>query len=186
MNKAKMSQYQERYAGHPAAVLGGGPSLPADMAKLPPGCLLIAVNNHAFRICEPDFMVYNDRPEDFPDLGAAIFACAGKVVRVSPDPTGDVLFDVDVWTGFYSSNLATWFACWMGCDPVILCGMDCYQGDVKYFHEYKDEPHLHYESDHYIRPWIEEAHNRCLHPERIRAMSGPLVGLFGQYEAVFA
>jgi hypothetical protein len=183
-----MSQYQDRFPGRPAAVLGGGPSLPADMARLPEGCLLIAVNYHAFHLCEPDFMVYNDRPEDHPYLSAAIFACAenaphARVTRVSPDPTSDVLFDVDVWTGFYSSQTAAWFAMWMGCDPIILCGIDCYQGDKKYFHEYVDGPHLHYESDHYIRPWVEEARARLPHPKRVRAMSGPLINLFGQYQA---
>lgn len=177
----RMSEYRDRYKGRPAAVLGGGPSLPGDMARLPKDCLLIAVNDHAFRICEPNFMVYNDRPIDFPDLGAAIYACPSTTIRVSPDPTSDVIFDVDVWIGFYSSNLATWFACWMGCDPVILCGMDCYQGERKYFHDYEDGPHLHYESDHYIRPWVEDARAMLPNPERVRAMSGPLVHVFGPY-----
>jgi hypothetical protein len=181
----KMSEMKDRFEGRPAAVLGGGPSLPADMERLPAGCLLIAVNNHAFHVCEPDFMVYNDRPVDHPDLGAAIYACAGKVTRVSSDPTSDVLFDVDVWTGFYSSNTATWFACWLGCDPVILCGMDCYQGEKKYFHEWTRMPGLvdfvNLPLEHHIRPWIEDSKNMCPHSERIRAMSGPLVSVFGAY-----
>ena len=181
-----MSEYRDRYKGRPAAVLGGGPSLPGDMARLPEGCVLIAVNNHAFHICKPDFMVYNDRPEDHPDLGAAIYAAAGKVTRVSPDPTSDIIFDVNVWTGFFSSNTAAWFGLWMGCDPVILCGMDCYQGEVKYFHEWTRTPGLveyhNHPLDFYIRPWVEEGRNLCPHPERLRAMSGPLVSIFGQYQ----
>jgi len=188
MQKAKMSQYRDRYAGRPAAVLGGGPSLPGDMEQLPPGCVLIGVNNHAFFVCEPNYMVYNDRPVDHPDLSAAIYACPKRVKRVSSDPTSDILFDVDVWTGFYSSNTATWFACWMGCNPVILCGMDCYQGDVKYFHEWTRVKNLveftNQPLEHHIRPWIEDAKNKCLHPERIRAMSGPLMNVFGRYETI--
>lgn len=177
--KIRMSEYRNRFEGRPAAVLGGGPSLPADMEKLPANCLLIAVNYHAFLLCEPEFMVYNDHPEQDPMLLAAVNGT--KAVRVSPEPTSDIQFDVDVWIGFFSSNTATWFACWLGCDPVILCGMDCYQGDRIYFHEYEDQPHFHHSSDHYIRPWEESARALLPHPERVRAMSGPLVQVFGQY-----
>lgn len=177
-----MSAYKDRYPGRPAAVLGGGPSLPADMAKLPPDCVLIAVNHHALLLCQPEFMVYNDHPDNFSELAAALKD--DRIIRVSPEPTSHIEFDVDVWTGFYSSNTAAWFALWMGCDPVILCGMDCYQGDRKYFHEYEDGPHLHYDSDHYIRPWVEDARARLPHPERVRVMSGPLVNLFGQYQVI--
>lgn len=181
MVKMLMSEFHDRFLGQPAAVLGGGPSLPDDMRRLPLGCLLIAVNHHAFHVCQPDFMVYNDHPTSTPELLAAVQSA--RAVRVSPDPTTDIVFDVDVWTGFYSSNTAAWFALWMGCNPVILCGMDCYQGDVKYFHPYQiDVPSLHYPLDHHLRPWIEDARHLCPYPERLKAMSGPLVKVFGQYE----
>ncbi len=177
--KAKMSEYRDRYKGRPAAVLGGGPSLPADMQKLPPGCLLIAVNYHAFHFCQPDFVVYNDQPEEHPEMLEIVRAA--KAIRVSSDPTSDIVFDVDVWTGFYSSNTAAWFALWMGCDPVILCGMDCYQGEQVYCHPTdRDVPTYHYPLEHHLRPWIEDGRN-LRGVERLRAVSGPLVGVFGQY-----
>lgn len=179
--RAKLSDYRDRYHGCPAAVLGGGPSLPGDMARLPQGCVLIAVNYHAEQICKPDFMVYNDHPESDPRLLAGVRQT--QAVRVSPDPTSDILFDVPVWTGHYSSNTATWFALWLGCDPVILCGMDCYQGERVYFHAYEhDYPVFHYPLENHIRPWIEEGRNRLPHVERVRAMSGPLVQVFGIYQ----
>ncbi len=180
--REKISAFRDRFSGRPAAVLGGGPSLPADLQSLPSDCLLIAVNYHAFLFCSPDFLVYNDQPESDPLLVAAVRDTTA--VRVSPEPTSDILFDVPVWTGSYSSNTAAWFALWMGCDPVILCGMDCYQGEVKYCHPYLDRPHFHYPLDFHLRPWVEEARALCPHPERLRAMSGPLVGVFGQYETV--
>lgn len=108
MAKMRMSEFRNRFAGQPAAVLGGGPSLPADMARLPKGCILIAVNHHAFRLCRPDFMVYNDHPGSSSELEAAVKAA--QAVRVSPEPTSDIAFDGEVWTGFYSSNTAAWFA----------------------------------------------------------------------------
>lgn len=178
-----MSEWKDRYQGRPAAVLGGGPSLFRDMAIIPSGSILIAVNYHAGFYYKPDFMVYNDQPGSTGFLALAVKWT--RAVKVSPEPTSDIEFDVPVWTGFYSSNTATWFALWLGCDPVILCGMDCYQGDVKYCHPYQhDEPNFHYGLDHHIRPWIEEARASCPHPERIRAASGPLVDVFGQYKAV--
>lgn len=182
--KIKMSALKDFYAGRPAGVLGGGPSLPMDMARLPKDCILIAVNYHAFHLCDPDFMVYNDQPDSDPVLFDAVRRPEGAV-RVSPDPTSDVIFDVDVWTGFYSSNTAAWLALWMGCSPVILCGMDCYQGDQVYFHEYNrayDPPCWHYPLESHLRPWKEDGKNLLPHVERLSAMSGPLVQVFGAYE----
>jgi hypothetical protein len=177
----EMSSLQDRYIGRPAAVLGGGPSLPDDFARLPERCVLIAVNYHAFHLCQPDFMVYNDQPESDPLLLEAV--CNRKATLVSSDPTSDIHFDVPVWTGFYSSNTAAWFALWMGCNPVILCGMDCYQGEAKYFHSYQhDVPVFHYPLDHHLRPWYEEGKARLPHVERLRAMSGPLAQIFGLYQ----
>ena len=178
--KELLSQYKDRYKGRPAAVLGGGPSLPDDMKRLPEDCVLIAVNYHAQYLCTPDFMVYNDHPESLdPELREAIQR--GGVKRVSSEPSSDIEFDVPIWTGFYSSNTATWFALWLGCDPVILCGMDCYQGERTYFHEYEDKPHFHYPLDHHIRVWIEEARNMLPGWQKVKAMSGPLVQVFGAY-----
>ncbi len=180
-----MSQYFDRYKGRPAAVLGGGPSLPDDMQKLPPGCVLIAVNYHAQLLCKPDFMVYNDHLEYVDEQLREAILC-GDVTRISSNPESDVEFDVDVWTGFYSSNTATWFASWCGCDPVILCGMDLYQAERAYFHDYEDQPQFHQPLEHHLQPWIEDARNLCRNPERIKAMSGPLVNVFGKYEPVYA
>lgn len=180
--KARMSEYRCRYAGRPAAVLGGGPSLAKDLRLLPADCLLIAVNYHALYYVQADYMVYNDHPASSPGLLAAVEST--KAVRVSPDPTSEIEFDVKVWTGFYSSNTAAWFALWMGCDPVILCGMDLWQGAVKYCHPYQhDEPNFHYSLEHHLRPWIEEGRTQLPHIERVRVASGPLIEVFGKYEA---
>ena len=180
MTNIKMSSLKNKYRYRTAAVLGGGPSLPSDIAKLPAGCLLIAVNYHAFYYCEPEFMVYNDTPETNPLQLKAVQE--HRAVHVSPEPTSDVVFDVDVWTGFFSSNTAAWFALWLGCDPVILCGMDCYQGPEKHcLPSTYTSPMFDLPLDFYTRPWEEDCRNSVPHPERLRAMSGPLVRLFGAY-----
>jgi len=182
MKKTKLSSLKDKYKGRAAAVLGGGPSLPSDIEKLPKDCLLIAVNYHAFYYCEPTYMVYNDTPETNPLQLQAVRE--HKAIHVSPEPTTDVEFDVpNVWTGFFSSNTAAWFALWMGCEPVILCGMDCYQGPVKHclpstYHS----PMFDYPLEFYIRPWVEDCKNSVPHPERLYAMSGPLVNVFQAYQ----
>jgi hypothetical protein len=180
MKKRLLSTMQDKYSGRPAAVLGGGPSLVADLQKLPADCLLIAVNYHAFYHCRPHFMVYNDQPESDPLLLDRVQNTGAA--RVSSDPSSDVIFDVEIWTGFYSSNTAAWFALWLGCDPVILCGMDCYQGPVKYCHPSdRDVPTHHYPLDHHLRPWREDGKNLLPHIERLRVASGPLVTIFPVY-----
>lgn len=181
MKTMLMSKLRDRHAGRPAAVLGGGPSLPGDLARVPAGAVLIAVNYHAFELVNADYMVYNDAPESDARLQAAVSTT--QAIRVSPDASSDVMFDVPVWTGFYSSNTAAWLALWMGCDPVILCGMDCYQGERVYFHEYShDCPVFHYPLDAHLRPWREEGRNLLPHVERLTVMSGPLAGIFRTYE----
>lgn len=180
--KLKMSELENFYRGRPAAVLGGGPSLPDDLKRIPKDALLIAVNYHAFKLVQADYMVYNDHLDSDPRLEEAVKNTTA--VRVSAGETSDIEFDVDVWTGFYSSNTAAWFALWMGCDPVILCGMDCYQGDRVYFHEYDhDCPTFHYPLEHHLQPWVEDGKHRLPHVERLKAASGPLASIFGTFQS---
>lgn len=178
--KIKMSELRDRFAGRPAVVFGGGPSLPEDLKRAPAEAIRIAVNYHAFKLVPCDFMVYNDDPKEDPRLMQAV--CELGTLRVSPHGSSDVVFDVPVWTGFLSSNTAAWLGLWMGCDPVILCGMDCYQGARTYFHESDwDCPAFHYPLEHYTRPWTEEGRHLLPHVERLRVMSGPLGRIFPLY-----
>lgn len=181
MTKLKMTQLKDAHKGIPAAILGGGPSMPEELKRVPAGAILIAVNYHALHYCQPDYMVYNDAPSTNPLQEQAV--AEHRTTHVSPDPSTDVEFDVDVWTGFYSSHTALWFADWLGCDPIILCGHDLYTGVVKHcppstYHS----PVFDYPLDWHLRPWLEEAKNRITRPESVRAMSGPLVQLFGAYQ----
>lgn len=186
MKKQKISEMRGMYAGRVAAVLGGGPSLPDDMRRVPSDALLIAVNYHGLYHCpeifgrDPDYLVYNDVPSTNPLMVQAVEE--HRVPLVSPEPTSDIEFDAPVWTGFFSSNTATWLALWMGCDPVILCGMDCYQGPVKHcapstYHS----PMFDMPLDFYTRPWVEEGLKLLPNVERVKVVSGPLVGVFGAY-----
>ena len=170
--------------GRPAAILGGGPSLPDDLARLPEDCYLIAVNDHALHHCKPDVMVFMDIPnaQILPDLAQAVETFHG--VKLSITPLSDIdLRGAHYWDGGFTSTLATWFALYLGCDPVILCGMDCYQGEVKYCHPRPDfyHPVFDFPLENHLKAWA-LAFENCPNPERIVAMSGPLQVLFGSYD----
>jgi hypothetical protein len=165
-----------------AAILGGGPSLPSDLRRLPSGCMLIAVNDHAFHHCAPDYLVYMDKPEEFPQLVDVMRSFKG--IKVSPHASSDITLPKgEWWDGGFTSTLATWFACWIGAKPVILCGMDCYQGEEKYCHSRPGfyHPVFDFPLENHLRAW-RFALKKCPNSQVIRAMSGPLVEVFGQYE----
>jgi hypothetical protein len=195
---------QNTHAGRPALILGGGPSLPADYERITtslravepsktkfcrstwrsnlPAPLHIAVNYHADMIGIPyDFIVYND----FPEHDRWMLECLQRTdaIKVSPEPSSDIDFgDVDVWTGNYSSCTATWFALWLGCDPVILLGHDLYQGEQKHCHpDERDPDWWHFPVDRHLRPWLEEAPHKLPHFERVFVASGPLQRIFPIY-----
>lgn len=189
MTTLLLSDLRNRWIGRPAAVLGGGPSLPGNLARVPDDALLIAVNYHAFYHCTPDYMVYLDDPLPEPEMMKVIRY--KNVIKVCPESEygGDVRMDVPYWRGNVSSTTATWLACWLGCDPVLLCGMDLYRGKQKHCHPPHKEapPAWSYPLDDHLRPWVEEAWAKLPHPQRVRVMSGPLTRVFPLYqEAAYA
>lgn len=143
--------------------------------------MLISVNDHAFRYCTPDVLVHQDKLRNVFALREIVNGFKGMIV--SPHEDSHVTLPAEAWRGDFSSSLATWFALWSDYNPVILCGMDLYQGKVKYCHPRLGVDHVawHAPLENHLRFW-RQAFVRCPHPERIRAMSGPLVQLFGRYE----
>jgi hypothetical protein len=166
-----------------AAVLGGGPSLPGDYFRLPVPCTLIAVNHHALRICDPDYLVYMDDPRKIPELAEGLEVFKGRRINPKPEMSDVILPKGEMWDGGFSSTLATWFALWMGFSTVILCGMDLYQGEKKYFYERTGFYHPVFDApiENHLRAWG-LAFRHCPRPERIKAMSGPLVDVFGAWD----
>lgn len=166
-----------------AAILGGGPSLPGDLARLPKDCTLISVNNHALKLCEPDYLVYMDDPARVPALAEALASFRGKKVNPKKELSDVLLPKGEMWDGGFSSTFATWFALWSGFETVVLCGMDLYQGERKYFYDRAGFYHPCFDDplENHIRAW-RLAFKHCPNPERIRAMSGPLVEVFGAFD----
>jgi len=186
----KLSTLENRYTKYPAAILGGGATMPAELASITPypntqnwgrvgvGLIKIAVNYHAHEIgLTPDFMVYLDDPRTRPQMLAVL--TKPYTVKVSPEYGSDVEMDCTYWRGNNSATTAAWLGLFMGCNPVYLCGMDLYTNDVKYCHaNFTPDQVPTMSTDDLMRPWIEECRASVPHPERLVAVSGPLQSLF--------
>lgn len=168
------------HTGRPAVVLGGGPSLQADLAWFPRRAVLFGVNQHWIQfIWGAQFLVFMDEPGRNKIMLELVQTYMG--VKVSPlfNWTDVDLAGADWWKGNFSSHLAVWLACYMGCDPVLLYGIDCYQGPRSLDADLNDNAYNTSLEEH-LAGW-RQAFEKCPHPERIRAMSGPLVEIFGTF-----
>jgi len=174
-----IASLRDKHAGRPGAVLGGGPSLQADLAQVPPGAVLISVNQHAVQHVWTNYLVFLDEPGRYPAMLDLINTYQGA--KVSPlREWSDVDLDgADYWRGNFSSHLACWLACWLGCDPVLLCGMDCYQGPRPPDADPRDNAYNTPLAEH-LEGW-RLALERCPNAGVIRAVSGPLVEIFGAF-----
>jgi hypothetical protein len=122
-----------------------------------------------------------DNPGDHPELASAVAGFKGLMVSQLAGQ-GDVdLSGIPYWDGGFSASLATWLACYLECDPVLLCGMDCYQGEQKYF--YPNDfchPAQNYPLENHLEAW-RPALRYCPSSWRIKAVSGPLMEIFGKW-----
>ena len=183
----KLKDLKDAHKGRPALVLGGGPSLLPDVerasALLHESPVLVAVNHHAVMTgLEPFYMVFMDDPIHLPNLFQVAKDFGG--IKLSPllEYTDVDMRGVNYWNGPCTDKVASWLALFMGCDPVVLCGMDLYQGDVKYSHpgEPNFKPIYNIELEEHIRRWKRGfVPGVCPGIERLRAASGPLVDVFG-------
>jgi hypothetical protein len=174
----------DNQCGRPAAILGGGPSLPADLARIPAGCLLISANQHALRLVKAGYLVFLDDPYQHPPLLKAVQSFDGARVTRRED-WADILLGSETrwWIQQLSGQVAAWFGLWLGCDPVLLCGMDCYQGGERYFYDRSSEPRSWTQRATlagHLKGW-EELARRAPHPDRVKTMSGPLRDVFRKY-----
>ena len=180
--KKSIKELRDIHDNTPVAVLGGGPSLPGDLKKLHKETILIGVNYHFHRLTNADYMVFMDK--GFLTRNADFIKNIDAIKISQYAHQSDYLLDVDFWDGGFSSTLATWLAGYISSGPVLLCGMDCYQGKEKYFYDIqKPLTHRTYTSslESNLKAWS-HALEKTENPERIKAVSGPLVQLFGKYD----
>lgn len=184
-NVDKLINLANRHLNETALILGGGPSLVPDIQRAPQNALKIAVNDHAFHVgIQPDYMVFMDDPHLKPELLRIVneFSSEHKGLRV----TEDLAFtDIDlrgvVRPDARSGIWATWFAMYLGCAPIVLCGMDLYTTGNVYCHN-KDEFMGHKAIfdeplEKHLRDW--KVLQQYRGHQNICAISGPLTEIFG-------
>lgn len=176
--------YVGKHYGKPAVILGGGSTLQDDLAQTPAGAVRFAVNMHAHIAgVLADYAVFCDNP------GRAFYSELPPreiTPRISHHgaPWSDIHLTPAVPDFGFTSGVATWVAQLMGCDPVIVCGMGCYQ-DRAYCHDLAQHPRaseLHAAIGCQVgrlrgalAAW-ERVRDAAWRPDRLFAVSGPLAG----------
>jgi len=156
------------HSGRIGAILGGGPSLEADLKKVPKGAVLFAVNHHASqRNITADYTVFNDHHTKSWVVDIGNTKTVGRW-------NGYVDIYVPWEAGTLSAILAARLARRMGCAPILLCGMDC-TGTHSANGKQKQVA-----IEWYTNKWANE------NPKDIQAVSGPLTKLFGKISSKVA
>ena len=171
----------------PAAVIGGGSSAPSDYAKLPPNCLIISANHHAYMLgLRPDYFVFNDDPQTRPFIMERLKNPQGATVISSRyQQYSDYRIDVPNFNRGFTGQFCAWLGCWITSGAVYLCGFDLYSSDQHYFHGVNNEGErgAEYSVDHHLERWElalgkNPKEKGCYMPERINAVSGLLTNIF--------
>lgn len=176
--KPSIKELKNRHAGRPGAVLGAGPSLPGDLARVPDGAVMIGVNGHAERLVRLNYMCFADSPKHHPERMAWVNRFAGRRLTFI-EGYSDWRVDVPHWYFGLTFPFAVWAALWMGCDPVLLCGFDCHSPGGHFFERAAGPDMENYHKHMHIWRRTAEAAGDDL--GRIRAVSGPVWVLFGKY-----
>lgn len=191
--KPSITLLKEKHGSAPVAILGGGPSLPNDLKRLPDNAVLIGVNHHYTKLTAAQYCVFMDHPKPYGNNEFNLIntlATLNDTIKISQYiQYSDYVLDANFWDGGFSSTLATWLGSYISSGPVLLCGMDCYQNG-NYFYKLSSEmkkllstrPQYKNGIEPHLKAW-RPALTHIEKPERIKAMSGPLIELFGGYEA---
>lgn len=164
-------------AGRAAIVIGGGMSAPEQVSRAAavyPDATRISANAHGNKLGPVDYMVSID------DTHAWIRAEGHTAPFISHHAWADFRL-VEQPQLDNSGCLATWVAWNLGAAPILLCGMDCYQGGV-YFHDPEAEStgtRLAWKA--HVNLWARLA---AVLPDSapVRSMGGPLEGLFDPFD----
>ncbi len=176
----------DRWAGQPILVIGGGPSAGTDLPKLAasgikPACV-ISANEHGGKqkYFPVDLAVNCDKTHLLRKVSMESVIRELGVPAINRHSWADYrLLD---WTFCGNSGLtAIAVACALGGNPVIVTGIDMWQGGRRYFHDKGHKP----EKDLKVRAAVTRHDLSRLQPLRefarganVRPMSGPLTKVF--------
>ncbi len=187
-----MKSITELYQAHslPAAVIGGSPSALKDIECMPPDCIIISANHHAYRAgLIPDYYVFKDDPRQHKHLMERVLRPEGAKVISTKEKYTDYNIDVYKWDRGYTGHLSLWLSQWITTPgtPTIICGMDCYTGKEHYFdNENAGSYGGNRTLDIYLRQWQlalgEDPKDKGLpRPEDVYVVSGVLTKIFKKW-----
>lgn len=169
--KALLVDLVLRYAGRPGVAMGGGISLPEHVGQCPENAVFVSANEHGALLRPVEFIVsIDDNESALREYGVPVI---GR--RHWCD------YRIQDWIDFhYSGPTAAWVLWALGCHPIVLAGMDCYQGGT-YHHdaEARSTGNLHKLSEH-LEYWL--ALREHLPDAMIRSCGGPTREVFSAWD----
>jgi hypothetical protein len=165
------SELAGAYSGRPAMVCGGAPCLVEDVKHAPADAMFLSANEHGCILRPCDFIVCCDnietklRPYGIPIIAKRKWAD----YRIFEKPVQN------------SGALAAWVAWALGCAPILVGGVEFYQGGT-YHHDHSAKSSgKRVPLSHHLTMW------RALLPAApgamIRPVSGPLTQIFPIYDS---
>jgi hypothetical protein len=127
-----ISAIGNKYAGRPAVVMGGAPSMPAAVAQCPADAVYISANQHGAMLRKCDFVVCVDQRHQVLGIPMRLMLQRYGYPIVGMHEGCDYVMP---WRYDGNSGLhAILFACLLGCSPVIATGIEMFKGKT-YFHD---------------------------------------------------
>ena len=164
-------------------MLGSGSTLPEDLKRIPEDAVKVSINIRPLSLLECDYVVFFDHHCLMVD--GQLIETKAEIIAPFKE-FSDYIIEDHVWFKERSATTACYLACYMGCDPVILMGMDCYTGEKRYFDDSED-PNIDAWAgltDHtrvaLFSVWG-EAKAKCPNSEVIRSIGMPLNQIFEEY-----
>jgi hypothetical protein len=159
----------DRHAGQRICVMGGGPSLAADVVRVQAD-VWISANHHGAALRAVDYVVALD------DVHDQLHRPMRDVIRqhtaapiIAPHPWADIRL-ADWPLGLpLTGPVACWVAAAMGARQIVLAGFDCYGAKERAVMSHRT-----------YTEYINATGQRV--PYKLRAVSGPLLDVYAPYE----
>lgn len=121
------------HMGRPAVIMGGAPSLPEALKRCPNDAVYISANQHGAMLRKIDYIFYTDRVHQTTNAPMRVMLKKYGAPLVGPQPDADYVMASDLAAN--SGIRAILFAGLLGCDPIIVTGIEMYQGNT-YWHDH--------------------------------------------------
>lgn len=127
-----VSAIGNKYAGRPAVVMGGAPSMPESLKLCPADAVYISANQHGAMLRPCDFILCVDHRHQVLGIPMRLMLQRYGYPIVGMQEGADYVMP---WRYDGNSGLhAIIFACLLGCNPVIAIGIEMFKGKT-YFHD---------------------------------------------------